>query len=345
MIRFGIIGCGNISRFHFNGIEKAGGKVTYIVDINEQTAKPWADKTGAKYSKNYTDLINSPDVDVVSVLASARFHKEMCIAALDAGKDVICEKTMANNPDEAEEIARHAIETGRLFFTTYMKRFFPAVQKAKELFPCLGRIMSAQVRSYQAWGDFFTTNELGWAEGVTRNYGGAVLKCAGSHMLDMTMHFLGRPEYVYAKTDYVDGTDFDRKVTAILEFDKGVTATFETMAHPLKKIGYERNSWDEKIEINGVNGRIEIFTVMWDAPENNGALLVHYDNKTETSTEYRYSPLNPFDVELAEIVKAVETRNQINPDVIDGFNVDVLIGAMKESNRKKSAIKIDWRGL
>lgn len=345
MIRFGLIGCGNIARFHFNGIEKAGGKVTYIVDINEEAAKPWIEKTGAIFSKEYMDLINSSEVDVVSILASARFHKEMCIAALEAGKDVICEKTMANTAEEAEEIVHTTMKTGRLFFTTYMKRFFPAVRKAKELLPRLGRVISAHVRSYQAWGDFFTTKELGWAQNVTRNYGGAVLKCAGSHMLDMTMFFLGRPEYVYAKTDYVENTDFDRKVTAIMEFNEGVTATFETMAHPLKMIGYERNSWDEKIEINGTGGRIEIFTVRWNTPENNGALLVHYDNNTGSSTEYRFDPVNPFDIEMEEIVRAVETRTQIHPDVVDGFNVDILIGAMKESNEKKSAVKIDWRGL
>jgi predicted dehydrogenase len=345
MVKFGIIGCGNISRFHFNGIEKAGGSVTYIVDINEETARPWIEKTGAKFSKNYMDLINSKDVDVVSILASARFHKEMCLAALEAGKDVVCEKTMANDGEEALEIANAVKGSSQLFFTTYMKRFFPAVVKGKELMPQLGRIISAQVRSYQAWGDFYSTNELGWAEGVTRNYGGAILKCAGSHMLDMTMNFLGRPEYVYAKTDYVDGTDFDRKVTAIMEFAKGITATFETMAHPLSKIGYEKNSWDEKIEINGTNGRIEIYTVMWDSPENNGALLVHYDNETESSTEYRFTPINPFDIEVAEIIKAVENRKQISPDVIDGFNVDVLISAMKESSNKRAAVKLDWRGL
>ena len=42
-----------------------------------------------------------------------------------------------------------------------------------------------------------------------------------------------------------------------------MTVNFETAVHPLKKIGYERNSWDEFIQINGVNGRLEIFTVMW----------------------------------------------------------------------------------
>lgn len=343
MIRFGLIGCGNIARFHIHGIKAAGAKVTYIVDVNEEAAKPWIEKTGARFSKDYMDLIRSDEVDVVSVLASARFHKEMCLAALMAGKDVVCEKTMANSGEEAYEIVKHAEASKQLFFTTYMKRFFPAVIKGKELMPDLGRIISAHVRSYQQWGDFFSTDDLDWAAGVTRNYGGAILKCAGSHMLNMTMHFLGRPEYVYAKTDYVQGTDFDRKVTSVMEFEEGITATFETMAHPLTKIGYEKNSWDEKIEINGVNGRLELYTVMWDHPENNGALLVYYNNKTETVTEYRYAPMNPFDTEIAEIVKAVEKREQIKPDVIDGYNVDELISAMKESNDRKAAVKITWR--
>jgi predicted dehydrogenase len=345
MIKFGLIGCGNISKFHFSGIEKAGAKVTYIADINEENARPWCEKTGAKFTKDYMELINSPDVDVVSILASAKFHKEMCLAALSAGKDVVCEKTMANNGEEAFEIVQATKKSGKLFFTTYMKRFFPAVVKGKELFPKLGRIISAQVRSYQAWGDFFTSKDLGWAENVTNNFGGAILKCAGSHMLDMTMHFLGRPETVFANIDYFPNTDFDRRVTSIMSFSDNVVATFETIPHNLQKIGYERNSWDEKIEINGVNGRLEISTVMWDSPENNGALLVYYDNETKTSTEYRFDAVNPFDIEVKAIVKAVIERKQINPDVVDGFNVDVLISAMKKSNDKKAAVKIDWRNI
>ena len=343
MIRFGLIGCGNIARFHFMGIEKAGGKVTYIADINEETARPWLDKTGAKFSKDYMDLISSPDVDVVSVLASARFHKEMCMAAIAAGKDVICEKTMTNSGEEAIEIVKFAEKEGCLFFTTYMKRFFPAVHKGKQLLPKLGRIMSAHVRSYQQWGDFFTTNELGWAGGVTRNYGGAILKCAGSHMLNMTMDFLGKPDSVYAIFDYVPETDFDRKVTALMEYVDGKTVTFEALAHPLTKIGYEKNSWDEKIEINGVNGRIEIYTVMWDHPEQNGALLRYYDNREETVTEYRYDPVNPFDIELEQIIHAVEIRCQIKPDAAEGYYVDELISAMQKSSELKAAVKIPWK--
>lgn len=343
MIRFGLIGCGNIAKFHFMGIEKAGGKVTFIADLNEEAARPWIEKTGAEFSTDYMDLISSTNVDVVSVLASARFHKEMCMAAIAAGKDVICEKTMTNSGTEAIEIVRTAKKAGCLFFTTYMKRFFPAVDKGKQLLPDLGRIMSAHVRSYQQWGDFFTTNELGWVRGVTRNYGGAILKCAGSHMLNMTMDFLGRPDSVYARFDYVPNTDFDRKVTALMEYVDGKTVTFEALAHPLTKIGYEKNSWDEKLEINGVNGRMEIFTVMWDQPEHNGALLKFYDNKEETVTEYRYDPVNPFDIELAQIVQAVEMRHQIKPDAAEGYYVDELISSMEKSSELKAAVKIPWK--
>ena len=343
MVRFGIIGCGNISKFHFNAIEKAGGKVTYIADINPASAEKWVKKTGAEFTTDYKELIKSNNVDVVSVLASAKFHKEMVLSALAADKHIVCEKTMANNGEEAYEIADAALKSKQLFFTTYMKRFFPAVVKGKELFPKLGRIISANVRSYQAWGDFFTADNLGWAENVTNNFGGAILKCAGSHMLDMTMHFLGRPEAVYANIDYFPDTDFDRRVTAIMKFPKNIAATFETIPHNLTKIGYEKNSWDEKIEINGVNGRLEIFTVMWDKPENNGALLRFYDNQTESETEYRFAPVNPFDIEIEKIIKAVEENKQISPDVTDGYNVDALISAMAESNAKKAEVKIEWK--
>jgi len=344
MTRFGLIGCGNIARFHFAAIAKADGRVSFVADINEAAAKPWLAQTGAAFSTDYRDLVRSDDVDVVCVLASAPFHLEMCMAALAAGKDVVCEKTMANNPAEAAQLVAAVRESGRLFFTTYMKRFFPAVVKAQELLPQLGRVFAAHVRSYQCWGDFFSDGADA-PEAVLRTYGGAVLKCAGSHVLDMTMFFLGRPQRVYAKLDCVPGTRFDRKVTSILEFENGVTATFEAAAHPLQKIGFARDSWDEKMEINGVNGRLEIYTVQWDAPERNAALLVHYDNDSGAVTEYRFDAVNPFDLEVEAIMRAVAGRMQIHPDVLDGFNVDALIGAMIDSDAAGASVPVDWRGL
>lgn len=343
---YGIIGCGNISRFHFNGLRKIGAQIVHISDINEKAAEPYVKEFGTKFSTDYNRLLQDPDVTVVSVLTAGKFHMDICMAALAAGKDVICEKTMTDNASEAGDLVRAFTSSNNLFFTAFMKRFFPAARKAKELIPKLGRVYSAQVRSYQRWGDdFYNMNNADQFAGVITNYGGAVVKCAGSHMIDMTMFLLGRPEGVYAKIDYVPNSNFDRKATAMFEYETGMVVNFETAIHTLKKVGYERNSWDELIEITGVNGRIKLSTVMWDHPENNAALLEYYDNETEATTEYRFDIVNPFDEEIKYFHHCLEKREQGFPNVVDGFNVDVLIENMKLSSDKKAYVKIDWQGV
>jgi len=344
--KFGIIGCGNISRFHFNGLKKVGADVVHIVDINEEAAKPYVDAFGARFSRNYKELIADANVTVVSVLTSGKYHKEICLAALEEGKDVICEKTMTDNASEAEKVVQAAKACGRLFFVSYMKRFFPAVEKAKELLPGLGRLFSAQVRTYQNWGgNFYELENADEYDYILNNYGGAIVKCAASHMIDMTLNFLGRPESLYSYIDYVPNSRFDRKATSLFEYESGLVVSFEAASHPLKRIGYERNSWDEFIQINGVNGRLEIYTVMWDQPENKGALLIHYDNEKESSTEYRFGAVSPFDIEIAHFYNCLVRRQQGHPDVIDGFNVDVIIEAIQESARRKTPVKLSWHGF
>ncbi|MEK6795966.1 MAG: Gfo/Idh/MocA family oxidoreductase [Spirochaetota bacterium] len=344
-VKFGIIGAGNISRFHFNGLEKAGAPITHIADLNETAAKPWADKFGAKYSKDYRTLIDDKNVDAVAILVHSRFHKEIALAALNAGKDIICEKTMMDNADEAAEVSMKVKRSKILFFTAFMKRFFPAAQKAKEILPSLGRIFSANVRSYQPWGDLFNLETGANHEWIMKNYGGAIVKCAGSHMLDMMLWLLGRPKNVYANIDTIPGSKIDRKAAAIFEYDNGATAAFETAAHPLNKVGLERLGWDEYIEVNGTNGRLTFTSVVWDKPERHAPILTHYDNKTGTTAEYRFDIVNPFDNEMKYFHDCIEKRVQGMSDVIDGFNVDAVIGAMFDSAKGKAPVTVDWRGL
>ncbi|MDF1515841.1 MAG: Gfo/Idh/MocA family oxidoreductase [Anaerolineae bacterium] len=343
--KWGIIGCGGISRFHFAGLAKAGADIAYIADLDKAAAEPYLQQFGARFTTDYRELVADPEVTVVSVLTNSRFHREMCLAALAAGKDVVCEKTMTENAAEAAEIVR-AVQSGdALFFTAFMKRFFPAVVKARALLPKLGRLFSAQIRTYQPWGNYYemTAGEVpGW---VFEKYGGAVMKCAASHLLDLTFNLLGRPKNLYAYVDYIPESNFDRKVTALFEYPEGLVANFEAAVHPLKRIGYERNAWDEHIQINGVNGRLDLSIVQWDFPEHNPTLLVHYDNETETSTEYRFPAVNPFDIEMAAFYEHLVRREAAHPDVVDGFNVDYVIEMMALSHLEKKPLALDWMGF
>lgn len=342
----GIIGCGNISRFHFSGFEKAGAKVKWVCDLNEAAARPWAEKTGATYTANYTDIISDPEVNVVDVTASAFVHKPMCLAAIDAGKAVVCEKTLSTNPDDALDIVRAAEQKGTIFYTSYMKRFIPAVEKAKELLPSLGKIVSSSIRAYQCWGDLWTRpdgavkpTEPSW---VIKNYGGGILVCGGSHILDLTCFLLGRPTRLYASTYTPEWLDYDLQAAALLETPNGIVH-YEALIHGNDKIGFLRDGWDERVEINGTKGRIDIFSAQWDNPLNKASLLLHYDNQTRQTTEYRYEPVSPFDRAIAFFCENIERGEQGSQSRTTGYDVDELIAHITKSGGTSQAVEVNYR--
>jgi predicted dehydrogenase len=157
-IQVGVIGCGSISRFHFAALEKLGAQVLWVCDLNEAAARPYADKFGAAYTADYRQVLADPRVQAVFVLTISSTHLRLCSDAIRAGKAVICEKTLAENPADAAAIVNLAREQGTIFYTSYMKRFIPAVAKAKELLPALGRVFSTYIRTYQPWGPIWDAN-------------------------------------------------------------------------------------------------------------------------------------------------------------------------------------------
>jgi predicted dehydrogenase len=183
-----------------------------------------------------------------------------------------------------------------------MKRFIPAVAQAKKLLPSLGMIFSTHIRTYQPWGDIWNTNPSdgffhtppGGVSAVIRSYGGGILVCGGSHLLDLIGYLLDRPSRLYAKMYQPADRDYDLLASALIETPNGVVH-LEAAAHPLKKIGFLRDGWDERIEINGTRGRLEIYSALWDDPYHKASLLLHYDHPTEILHEYRFEAVSPFE--------------------------------------------------
>jgi predicted dehydrogenase len=345
MIKVGIIGCGGMSVFHIGGYLEAGAQIAYVCDINEEAAKSVAAKYGAKYTTDYKTLLADPEIEMVSVLVFSRMHKEICLAAIAAGKAVICEKTLAPNPEDAEEIAAAVEKAGTFFVTAYMKRFFPAAQKAKEMLAGMGRIISVYARSWQPAGDLWTVpidDTANFGNDVFDKYSGGVLVCGGSHILDLIHWFAGKPLTVSGQMYAREGTNLDIQANAMFRCESGALVHFETCWHPLAFAGYERNGWDERIEINTVSGRLDLYTVMWNQPEHNGALLVHQDAATGVTTEYRYPALNPFHIEIAENIRRYQSGEPGTPSVRDGVAVDRIISEIVKSDKEMSTRKMEW---
>lgn len=218
MARVGIVGCGNISRFHYEGYEKAGAQIAHVCDLRPEAAESVASRYGAKASTDYRVLLDDPDVDLVSVTAIASAHKDICLQAIAAGKGVVCEKTLTDNPADSAEIARAADASGVFAATAYMKRYFPGMQQAKQMLAEMGDIISIYARSWQPWdlwncevGEWFTTHP----SVVVRNYGGGVLVCGGSHILDLIHWLGGRPASLCGDMHIRPGMDFDIQANAM----------------------------------------------------------------------------------------------------------------------------------
>lgn len=349
-IKAGVIGCGNISRFHFSGLEKAGAKIARVCDLSEKAAQPWAAKYGAGYTADYRTVLADPEVNTVVVTTFSSSHKAICLDAIAAGKAVICEKTLAGNADDAWEIVAAAEKAGTVFYTSYMKRFIPAVEKAKELLPSLGRIVSTHIRAYQCWGNlwdnppaegFFYTPPGNHSQ-IYRNYGGGILVCGGSHILDLIGFFLGRPTRLYATMHVPEGQDYDLQAAALIETPCGIVH-YEALAHPLSRVGFLRDGFDERIEINGLNGRLDIYSAMWDQPEYKPSLLVHYDNKSGNANEYRFVPVSPFDRAIVFFCANIEKGIQGDQSRLTGYDVDELIEHITKSATEKRNVEIAWR--
>ncbi len=342
----GIIGCGQISRFHHEGYEKAGARIAHVCDTRLEAAQAVAQRYGARVSTDYRALLADPQVQLVSVLTPAWTHKEICLAAMAAGKGVVCEKTLADTPENAAAIARAAQQDGRFCATAFMKRFFPAAQQAKALLADMGPIISIHARSWQPWDlwngplpDFFTTHP----SSVRRNYGGGALICCGSHVLDLVQWLGGRPRQVCGQMYTREGMDVDILAGALMWLEQGGVVHFETCWHPLTHAGHEYNGWDERLEINTVKGRLDLYTVTWNQPTHNGARLVHLDASTGRSTEYRYAPMNPFDAEMAEMVRLFEAGQPAVPSAWDGYVVDEIIAQITASAAQNQVRPLRWQ--
>jgi predicted dehydrogenase len=346
----GVIGCGNISRFHFDGLEKAGVDVKWVCDLVGANSKPYAERFDARQTKDWMQVVKDPEVNTIVITTLSAIHKSICLAAIEEGKAVICEKTLAETADDSLEIVKAAQAKGTIFYTSYMKRFIPAVETAKRLLPEIGQVISTHIRTHQPWGDlwggnpaegFFHTPENGLSM-VKKSYGGGILHCGGSHILDLVLFLVGRPSELYANVYMPEDRDYDLRANVLMQTANG-SVMLEALAHPLSRIGFLRDGWDERIEITGVQGRLEIYSSLWDNPENKASMLVHYDDRTGQATEYRFDPVSPFSRAVEFFAGNIAAEQQGEQSRVTGYEVDELIESVLLSSCEKRIVKIDWR--
>lgn len=194
-LKVGVIGVGGIANTHFPGWEQSPhAEVVALSDVSEEVLNRIGDKLGVK--KRYDDpqdLIADPDIDIVDVCTPNGFHAPLTIAALEAGKHVICEKPLAPTPDEIRQMMKARDKAGKLLMTAQHFRWDP---RAKALKAELDKGTLGDVYHARSWmlrrhlapvRPGFINKKLA---------GGGPCIDIGVHILDLTLWMMGNPKPV-----------------------------------------------------------------------------------------------------------------------------------------------------
>ena len=133
-IRAGIIGAGFIGEVHARAIRSAGATLSRVADGSADRSTAAARRLGADMgAASAQELLASPDVDVVHICTPNHLHAPLTRLALRAGKHVICEKPLATDREDAQDLVRLADEAGVVAAVPFIYRYYPMIQEARAI--------------------------------------------------------------------------------------------------------------------------------------------------------------------------------------------------------------------
>jgi predicted dehydrogenase len=203
-LKVGLIGVGGIAKRHFPGWhESPYTELAALADIDPKTLKEVGQREGVtRLCTKPEDLIRDKDIDIVDICTPNMYHAPLSIAALNAGKHVICEKPLAPKPGDILKMIATRDKAKKLLMTAQHFRFEGTARalKAEVDGGILGNVYHARSWMLRRSG---APTRLGLVE--KRHAGGGPCIDIGTHILDLTLWMMGNPKPVA-----VSGTTHDR---------------------------------------------------------------------------------------------------------------------------------------
>jgi UDP-N-acetyl-2-amino-2-deoxyglucuronate dehydrogenase len=223
VIKIGLIGCGRISKNHFEAIaQQENAQCIMCCDIIEERALEAAEKYNIpRWATDYKVMLENPDIDLISICTPSGLHPEHGIMAAKAGKHVLTEKPMACRLTEADELIKACDKAGVKLFVVLQNRLNPSIQLVRRAFEegRFGRIY--MITSNVFWTRPQEYYDMAPWRGTWQLDGGAFMNQA-SHYVDMVQWFGGPIEEVKSITATL-ARDIETEDTgsAIIRFKNG----------------------------------------------------------------------------------------------------------------------------
>ena len=342
-VKIAMIGAGNIANAHLASYAKVENAEIYAAcDINEERLNETCDKYGI--TRRYTDLdamlAELPELDAADVCVWNNGHAPCAIKALNAGLHVLCEKPMAYNAQEAEQMLEAAKKNNKLLMIGFVLRFSDEAKIAMDFIEkdYLGDIYYAKAQYVRRHG-----NPGGWFANKALSGGGPVIDL-GVHVIDLTRYLMGgpKPVSVYAATSErlgnraflknsvgwrpKDSSDADVCTvedfgTALIRYDNGAVTLLET--------SYDINGQDIGCkQLFGTKGGMDLSKGVKIYGTYND-----YIADIEVNTNNLKDSSDMFVNEMAHFVDCVQNGTPCRATAEDGIIVMKILDAIYESAR------------
>lgn len=225
-VKWGILGCARIAATAvIPGIQgSANGEVLAVASRSLEKAEDYARKFGIPRTYgSYEELLEDPAIQAVCVPLPNSLHREWTIKAAEKGKHVLCEKPIACNAAEAQEMSEACRLHGVLLMEAFAQRFHPQYQTVEQLIRQgrigkILRIAAAMSRSIYPAEDIRMDPRLG---------GGALMDL-GCYCINTARHLVGSEPLSVFATQKIGRSGVDERTTGMLYFHGGEILQFDT---------------------------------------------------------------------------------------------------------------------
>ncbi|WP_054179631.1 Gfo/Idh/MocA family protein [Trabulsiella odontotermitis] len=321
MLNIAIVGTGNISHHHIQGYLQFPGRcrIVALVDIYPEKAREKKAHYGLSHARVYAShqqlLEDGADIDIVDVCTPPYVHAEISIAALHAGKHVLCEKPMAASLEECDAMIAAQQASGKQLSIIAQNRFTDAFWRLKAAVDSglAGKFCHAQVDSL--WWRGHSYYDLWWRGTWEKEGGGCTLNHAVHH-IDAMLWLLGFPDDVSAMMSNVahDNAEVEDLTSAIFRYPNGALAQLTaSVVH---------HGEAQKIVIQGEKACISApwKTVAFQSADNGFPEDVHdTDREARLNALYAATPSLPWTLHTGQIDNLLSAIEHNTVPLVDGL--------------------------
>ena len=315
-------------------VEDPDYEIGLIVDRKEEKAGRLAKEFPASISTDWKSAVADPSIDVVMVLTYPDSHAAMSIAAMEAGKDVLCEKPLSRTEEEAQAMLETAGRTGRILKCGFNHRFHPAMLEAHRLFTAgeIGKPVFGRARYGIAGREGI---EKEWRSDPKIVSGGQLME-QGIHLVDLFRWFLGDMERVTgmaAASHWPMPPPLEDNGFVVMQSKSGVICSLHSsLTQWINLFEFEIYGGEGSLTVHGLGASYGVEKLIVSQHDPKGP----FANRT---IEYRGGD-SSWKAEWTEFTRAVATREQPLGNGEDGLRAMQVVNAAYAAARENRTVQL-----